>query len=159
MDSQFRSFYLSSYNPLHGFVIKKRDLDVLSYRGRLTHTCVRKLTIIGSDNGLSPGRLQAIIWPNAGILFIGTLETNFSEIPSEIHTFSFKNMHLKMSNARWRPFCLGFNVLSSWNYVWKTIWGYENIHDIFYIYIYIGVMAPCAHSSSWDLIMRMTWTH
>ena len=29
--------------------------------GRMTHICVNKLTIISSDNGLSPGRLQAII--------------------------------------------------------------------------------------------------
>ena len=32
---------------------------------------VSELTIIGSDNGLSPGRRQAIIWANAGILLIG----------------------------------------------------------------------------------------
>ena len=45
-----------------------------------------KLTIIGSDNGLSPGRRQAIIWTNAGtcILLIGPLGTNFSEILIEI---------------------------------------------------------------------------
>ena len=54
------------------------------------YICVRKLTIIGSDNGLSPGRRQAIIWTNAGILLIRTLETNFSEIVSEIHTFKKK---------------------------------------------------------------------
>ena len=30
--------------------------------------CVSKLTIISLDNGLSPGRRQAIIWTNAGIL-------------------------------------------------------------------------------------------
>ena len=55
---------------------------------------------IGSDNGLSPGRRQAIIWTNAGILLIQTLRTNFSEILSEIHTFLFKKMHLKMSSAK-----------------------------------------------------------
>ena len=43
---------------------------VLTHWGRLTHICVSKLTIIGSDNGLSPGRHQAIIWTNAGILLI-----------------------------------------------------------------------------------------
>ena len=48
---------------------------------------------------------------NAGILLIGTLGTNFSEILVEIHTFSFKNIHLKMSSGKWRPFCLGLNVL------------------------------------------------
>ena len=41
--------------------------------GRVTHICVGKLTIIGSDNGLSPVRRQAIIWTNAGILFIRPL--------------------------------------------------------------------------------------
>ena len=35
--------------------------------------CVGNLTIIGSDNGLSPGRRQAIIWTNAGISLIGPL--------------------------------------------------------------------------------------
>ena len=34
---------------------------------RVTHICVGNLTIIGSDNGLSPGRRQAIIWISAGI--------------------------------------------------------------------------------------------
>ena len=66
----------------------------LFHRGRVTHICVRKLTIIGSDNGLSPGRRQAIIWTNAGILLTGALATNFNETSIEIHTFSFKKIHL-----------------------------------------------------------------
>ena len=86
-------------------------LRVLSHWGWVTHICISKLTIIGSDNGLSPERHQAIIWTNAGILLIEPLGTNFSEISNEIHTFSFKKMHLKMSSAKWRPFCLGLNVL------------------------------------------------
>ena len=61
----------------------------------MTHIYVRKLTIAGSNNGLSPGRRQAIMWTNAGILLIGPLGTNFSEILSEIRTFSFKKMHLE----------------------------------------------------------------
>ena len=56
----------------------------------------RKLSTIGSDNGLSPGRHQAIIWTNARILLIGLLGTNFSEMLIEIPTFSFKKMSLKM---------------------------------------------------------------
>ena len=35
----------------------------------MTHICVSALAIIGSDNGLSPGRRQAIIWSNAGIFY------------------------------------------------------------------------------------------
>ena len=77
----------------------------------MTHICVGYLTIIGSDNGLSPGRHQAIIWITAGILLIGPLGVNFSEILIEIKTFSFKKMRLKVSSAKRRPFCLGLNVL------------------------------------------------
>ena len=81
----------------------------------MTHTCVSKLTIICSDNGLSPDLHQAIIWTNAKILLIGPLGTNFSEILIEILTFSFKKMPLKVLSAKWWPFCLGLNVLL--NYV------------------------------------------
>ena len=76
----------------------------------MTHICVDKLTTIVSDNDLSPGRRQAIIWNNSGILLIGHLWTNFSEILIEIHTFSLKKMRFKMSSAKWR---------------WETI-DYEN---------------------------------
>ena len=62
----------------------------LTHWSRVMHICVSKQTIIGSDNGLSPSRHQAIIWTNAGILLIQTSGTNFSEIVSEIPTFSFK---------------------------------------------------------------------
>ena len=61
----------------------------------MTHICVRKLTVIGSDNGLAPGRRQTIICTNAGILLIGPVGTNFGEILIGIQTFSFKKMHLK----------------------------------------------------------------
>ena len=83
----------------------------ITHWGRVTHICVGKLIIIGSDNGLSPGRRQAITWTNAGILFIRPLGTNFSGISISIETFSFKKMHLKISSARCRPFCLGLNVI------------------------------------------------
>ena len=49
-------------------------------------------------------------------MLIGPLGTNLSEILSEIHTFSLKKMHLKMSSAKWRPFCLGLNVSMKENY-------------------------------------------
>ena len=59
-----------------------------------------RLTNIGSDNGLSPGWRQAIIWTNTGIFFIQPFRTNFSRILIEIYKFSFKKMHLKMSSAK-----------------------------------------------------------
>ena len=78
----------------------------------MTHICVGKQAILGSDNGLLPGRRQAIILTNAGILLTGPLGTYFNEILIGIQTFSFKEMPLKMSSAKWRPFCLGLNELS-----------------------------------------------
>ena len=84
---------------------------LLTIRGPVAHKCVSKLTIIGLDNGLSRDHCQAIIWNNTGICLIGSLGTNFSEIWSEIHAFSFTKMHLKMSPAKWRTFCHGRNVL------------------------------------------------
>ena len=89
-------------------------LTFLTHWGRVTHICVNELTVIVSDNGLSPGRRQAIIWNNARLLLIEPLGTNFSEISIGIQTFSFKKMHLNMSSAKWRPFCLGLNVLTHW---------------------------------------------
>ena len=75
------------------------------------HICVGNLNIIGSDNGLSPGRRQAIIWTYAEMSLVWTLETNLSEILIKIHTFSFKKMHLKVLSAKWWQFCLGLNEL------------------------------------------------
>ena len=110
--------WMSNYIPHY-------HTDALTHWGRVTHICVSKSTIIGSDNGLSPGQRQAIIWTNAGILLIRTLGTNFSEILIEITTFSFKKMHLKVSSEKRRPFCLGHNVLmQSWaipSKIWDVI--------------------------------------
>ena len=64
----------------------------LTQRGRVTHIRVSKLTIIGSDDGLSHGRRQAIIWTNAGICIL------------------FTKMYLNMSSGKWQSFCLGLNV-------------------------------------------------
>ena len=85
---------------------------VLTLWGRVTHICVSKIIIIGSDTGLPPGQRQAIIRTNAYILLIGPLGTNFSEILVEILTKSFMKIRLKVSSAKWWPFCLGLNVLT-----------------------------------------------
>ena len=73
------------------------SLNVLTHWGRVAHICISKLSIIVSDNGT---------------LLIGPLGTNFNEILIEkfIHFHSLK-IHLKISSGKWRPFCLGLNVL------------------------------------------------
>ena len=73
-------WYLGFYLSLCKYGLTKYIVSIpsLTHWGRVTHICVSKLTIIGSDNGLSPGRRQAIIWTNAGIMLIGSLGTNLS---------------------------------------------------------------------------------
>ena len=103
------------------------ELRILTHWGRVMHICVSKSTIIGSDNGLSPGRRQAIIWTNAGILLIGPLGTKFSEISIGIQIFSFTKMRLKMLSAKWHPFCPGLNVLKNYHYIQILNWHWASI--------------------------------
>ena len=59
----------------------------------MTHICVSKLTTIDSDNGLSPGRRQTIIWTNSRILLIGPLGTTSIQFQSKfIHFHSRKSI-------------------------------------------------------------------
>ena len=67
-------------------------INHLTHWGRVTHICVDKLIIIGSDNGLSPDRCKML-------------------------QFSLKKMHVKMSSAKWRPSSFCLNVLTHWGLV------------------------------------------
>ena len=73
----------------------------------VTHICSVNWVGIGSCNGLSPVRRQAITWSNGTLLSIEPLWTNFSEIWIKNTKISFMKMHLKLSPAKWRPFCPG----------------------------------------------------
>ena len=86
---------------------------VLTHWGRVTHVCVGSLAIISPNNGLSPGRRQDIICTNAGILWIGPLVTNFSEILIKLYIFLFKKIPLKLSSGNWR-LCFGLYVQILW---------------------------------------------
>ena len=72
----------------------------------MAHICVSKLSISGSDNGLSPGRCQAIIWTSDVILLIGPLEKYFSEILIKIfcifvHKNVFENVWKMAAILKW----------------------------------------------------------
>ena len=89
--------------------------------------------IIGSGNGLLPIQHQATTWTNAGLLKIGLLGTNFSEISIWILAFSFKKLHIKYRLPKWQPFCPGgdeirlyyqplcIHGIYSWLFCWH--WG------------------------------------
>ena len=129
----------------------------------MTHICVGNLTIIGSDNGLAPSRRQAIIWINAGILLIGPLGTNFNEILICIQAFSFKKMHLKMASAKWRPFCLGHNVL-----ILDLTLGFNALHgdncktrrETFTCLYMVCLILEVCHYSNWcHFVVLISLTH
>ena len=157
MSSKVRDEIIYPFPNINGCtaeVWKWEVMKSLTHWGRVTHICVSNLTTIGSGNGLSPGRRQAITRTNAGILLIGPLGTNFGEILVEIPTFSFKKMHLKVSSAKWRPFCLGLNVLAlsrqqaiTWSNKQRVLmhghqgWNVRHgLCHIYMIYVYIWVV-------------------
>ena len=89
---------------------EKAFYSQLTHWGQVTHICIHELTIIRSDNGLSPGRHQTIIRTNAGISLIGSLETNFREILIDIYIFiqenAFEIVVWKMAAILSRPQCI-----------------------------------------------------
>ena len=105
---------------------------LLTRWSRVMHMCIGNLASIGSDNGLSPGRRQAIMWTNARILLNWHTGTIFRELLMEILTVSFRKMRLKGSFAKWRPCCLDFNVLMR-HYCFDVyyIHGYRSMNGYF----------------------------
>ena len=83
--NEISSFHIALYYIITNLLLP--CANCLTHCGRVTHICIGKLTIVGSDNGLSPEQRQAIIWTNAGILLIGHLGTNFNKNLIEILTF------------------------------------------------------------------------
>ena len=67
---------------------------------RVTHICTSKLSIIGSDNCLSAGRQQTIIWTNAGTLLIRQLGTNSNAILIKIHTLEKSSVEMTTISSR-----------------------------------------------------------
>ena len=122
-----------------------QSADTMMTEGVLSSFCGHQwLCIIFADQLTWHKLCQAIIWTNAGILLIGPLGTNFSEILIKIHTFSFNKMHLKMSSGKWRAFCLRFNVLS---YLW--FWIHFQWSDIF----------EMANEILWNLVVLWRLNH
>ena len=105
-------------------------------------------------------RQQAITLTSADLL----LWTKFSEILIRIQKFSFMKRHLKMSSAKWQPFCSGHSVLTYRSLYkqpcsWQT---YCNAFSrkkrfIFSIYFYPDFMGDC--SREFNLFQGITETN
>ena len=100
------------------------------------------LVSIGSDNGLSPMRRQAITWTNACLLSIEPLGTNFSEVLIKIPNFSSMKMHLNISSAKWRPFCSG--EMSWYGYNIGPSWTDSALYVSCFVQAFMCLLMPCS---------------
>ena len=91
-----------------------------------------KCTNISSDNGLAPIRCQAIIWTNDDLSFIESMERYFSEICIKIDA-SYKNTFLKMSSAKWQPFCPSLDVVNTAALQVDTLISWRIHHEAGYV--------------------------
>ena len=110
-----------------------RSSGVLTHLSLEPHICVS----VGSDNGWSPIRRQAIILSNAGLLHIRSLGTNFSEILIKIQHFSFTKIH---PSVKWRPFCPGgYQLMPKLCFIYKYFyWSLSSSwYDSNYYWIFI----------------------
>ena len=76
----------------------------------MMHTCISRLTVIGPENGLSPGRHQAIIWTNAGMLLTEPVRTTSVKYNRSSFIFiqenAFENVVSEMESILSRPQCV-----------------------------------------------------
>ena len=111
--------------------------------------CVGELGQHWFSYGLSPVRGQSIIWTNAGLLSIGHIGINFSEIWNRILSFAFTEMHLKMSPAKMTA------ILS------RVRWGNPSGDEAGMFQVNqanittVDVMVPCITTSSTPLVLTV----
>ena len=87
--------------------MRQQTLLILTQWGWVTHICVANPNIIDSDDGLSSGRCQAIIWISAGILLIGNkFQWNLNRNHIFIQENGFQNVIWKMVAIWCRPQCV-----------------------------------------------------
>ena len=92
----------------------------------LNHPIVTQLAIIDSDDGLSPGRRQSIIWTSAGILLVWTLRTKLMWNSNRnsyifIQENAFENIVCEMSAILSRPQYVNVLILSdAYTFQWTA---------------------------------------
>ena len=83
----------------------------LTHWGWVMHILISKLTIISLDNGLSPGRRQAIIWTNVGILLIGPFQWNLNQnLYIFIQENAFENVIRKLRAILYQLQCVNKSI-------------------------------------------------
>ena len=85
----------------------------LTHWGRVTRICVINLSPHWFRKWLLAWLAPSHYLNQCWNIVNSKLRTNFYEILSKIHMFSFEKMHLKMSSGKLWPFCLDLNVLTT----------------------------------------------
>ena len=67
------------FRSVFKYYLENEQSITLAHWSRVVYICVSNINTIGSNNGLSPDRCQAVIWSHAGIFLIGPLGTQFNE--------------------------------------------------------------------------------
>ena len=126
----------------------------LTHRGRVMHICISKLTIISSDNGLLPGRRQAIIGTNTAILFIGPIGNKLQwNLNQNLYIFIQENA---FENVIWKM----APILSQLKYVKKEWHLYPRMISIFHIICDLHALTAtwlqisCPHDSLSALVLN-----
>ena len=91
----------------HYDVIAMSKKFQLTHCGQVTHICISKL-----DHYLEQ------CWFNANRNIRNNFEWDSNLNSTILH---WKKIHLKMSSGKWRPFCLGLNVLTPFQ-IWATVY-------------------------------------
>ena len=93
-------------NPVRN-IPYKLTIKTLNHWGWVMHICVSKLTIIGSDSGVSPGHYLKQCWNVANWTLRNKLQSSL--VPNS-YIFIQENTHDK-SSGKWRKFCFSLNML------------------------------------------------
>ena len=118
---------------------------------RAIHAYTRQYTneIIGSDNGLTPVERQARYLYQCWLIVNRATGNKFQWNLNSNITIFIKKMNMKLTSAKWRPFCVGLNVSICGGR--RIIW----LHISFRIrssYIIIGGTMTAINASSMNII-------
>ena len=125
------------------------------------HICIWNLTIIDSDNGVSPDWRQAIIWANDGIVLFGPLQFNFNDIYLKCISCRWRKCiwkcHLENVGHLSRPQCVKKQLRSTWLVMAYSLYGIIAMVRITWELITHPIPTSLLFPSVFNVIMPIQW--
>ena len=141
---------------------RKFFVSLLTHWGRVTHICVSKLTIIGSDNGLSPSHYQNQCWNIINWTLRNKLQWNFSRKSNIfIHKNALENVVCVIASILSRLQWVNRLMMYCWGPIHRA--GNSYFLDLTLAYLIrfkLVPMMPCdvTKPSGYAVIMKITAT-